>query len=188
MARIQNLNMIYTLKEWKRFHSHLIGENWNQIERESVGWKSNFFVLGGNSQFKTQHKIHSNFLPPWISLNIIMTNIGLLLNFEYFQMQGNRGEVCCVALCFRTFKEKVKKNEMMLLVQFNPLWSHFQMFLQSGLENFVLRFGEAVSSAEIHLKAGSEKARGKTGAQGFPSMDRTASLIIWNTIWSNGEK
>ena len=52
------------------------------------------------------------------------------------------------------------------------------MFLQSGLENFVLRFGEAVSSAEIHLKAGSEKARGKTGAQGFPSMDRTASLII----------
>ena len=110
MARIQNLNMIYTLKEWKRFHSHLIGENWNQIERESVGWKSNFFVLGGNSQFKTQHKIHSNFLPPWISLNIIMTNIGLLLNFEYFQMQGNRGEVCCVALCFRTFKEKVKNK------------------------------------------------------------------------------
>ena len=136
MARIQNLNMIYTLKEWKRFHSHLIGENWNQIERESVGWKSNFFVLGGNSQFKTQHKIHSNFLPPWISLNIIMTNIGLLLNFEYFQMQGNRGEVCCVALCFRTFKEKVKNkwNSIHCDLIFKCFCNQVLRILFSGLE------------------------------------------------------
>ena len=70
---------------------------------------------------------------------------------------------------FSDFQRKGEKNEMMLLVQFTVI---------SFSNDFVLRFGEAVSSAEIHLKAGSEKARGKTGAQGFPSMDRTASLII----------
>ena len=37
------------------------------------------------------------------------------------------------------------------------------------------RIGEEVSSAEVHLKAGSEKARGKTGAQRFASMKMTAA-------------
>ena len=36
------------------------------------------------------------------------------------------------------------------------------------------RFGEEVSSAEIHLKTRSEETRRKTWAQRFPGMDWTA--------------
>ena len=41
--------------------------------------------------------------------------------------------------------------------------------------SFPPRIGEEVSSAEVHLKAGSEKARGKTRAQRFASMKMTAA-------------
>ena len=39
------------------------------------------------------------------------------------------------------------------------------------------RFGEEVSSAEIHLKTRSEETRRKTWAQRFPGMDWTAHQI-----------
>ena len=54
----------------------------------------------------------------------------------------------------------------------------------------IIRLGEEVSSAEIHLKAGSKKARGKTRTEGFASMKMTAQLIrlvIRPQRWSNFE-